>query len=117
MERTEAGTVSEDENLDNERQQILIVTGMSGAGRSTACKALEDLDWFVVDNLPPQMIDPLIEVAAKARDSLPKLAVAVDPGGVEPLDHGPQRGDAAFAGHVQRQGVTVAGGIRKLQNR
>lgn len=78
MERTEAGTVSEDENLDNERQQILIVTGMSGAGRSTACKALEDLDWFVVDNLPPQMIDPLIEVAAKARDSLPKLAVAVD---------------------------------------
>lgn len=63
---------------DTERQQLLIVTGMSGAGRSTVCKALEDLDWFVVDNLPPQMIGPLIEVAEKARDSLPKLAVAVD---------------------------------------
>lgn len=74
----EASTMSDDDNLDDERQQILIVTGMSGAGRSTACKALEDLDWFVVDNLPPQMIDPLIEVAGKARDSLPKLAVAVD---------------------------------------
>ena len=61
-----------------ERQQIVIVTGMSGAGRSTTCKAFEDLDWFVVDNLPPQMIRPLIEVAGKARDSLPKLAVAID---------------------------------------
>lgn len=70
--------MGDDESLDDERQQLLIVTGMSGAGRSTACKALEDLDWFVVDNLPPQMISPLIEVAGKARDSLPKLAVAID---------------------------------------
>ena len=62
----------------DERQQILIVTGMSGAGRSTACKALEDLGWFVVDNLPPPMLRPLIEVAGKARDSLPKLAAAID---------------------------------------
>ncbi|CAG7845575.1 Nucleotide-binding protein [Pseudoclavibacter triregionum] len=63
---------------EGERQHILVVTGMSGAGRSTACKALEDLDWFVVDNLPPQMIRPLIEMAGKARDSLPKLAVSID---------------------------------------
>lgn len=63
---------------EQERQQLVVVTGMSGAGRSTACKALEDLGWFVVDNLPPQMIQPLIELAGKARDSLPKLAVAVD---------------------------------------
>ncbi|RRJ87239.1 RNase adapter RapZ [Gulosibacter macacae] len=61
-----------------ELQQIVIVTGMSGAGRSTVCKAFEDLDWFVVDNLPPPMIRPLIEVAGKARDSLPKLAVSID---------------------------------------
>ncbi|WP_275401661.1 RNase adapter RapZ [Gulosibacter faecalis] len=61
-----------------ERQEITIVTGMSGAGRSTALKGFEDLGWFVVDNLPPQMIRPLVEVAAKARDSLPKLTVAVD---------------------------------------
>ncbi|GGA56889.1 nucleotide-binding protein [Pseudoclavibacter endophyticus] len=70
--------MTDDEGLTDERQQLLIVTGMSGAGRSTACKALEDLDWFVVDNLPPEMITPLIEVAGKARDSLPKLAVAMD---------------------------------------
>lgn len=62
----------------DEHQQIVIVTGMSGAGRSTASKAFEDIDWFVVDNLPPQMIGPLIDVAGKARESLPKVAVAVD---------------------------------------
>ncbi|MDO5051998.1 MAG: RNase adapter RapZ [Pseudoclavibacter sp.] len=64
--------------VEDERQQLVVVTGMSGAGRSTACKALEDLGWFVVDNLPPQMIQPLLELAGKARDSLPKLAVSVD---------------------------------------
>ena len=35
--------------------ELLIITGMSGAGRSTAAKVLEDLGWFVVDNLPPQL--------------------------------------------------------------
>ena len=34
---------------------IVIITGMSGAGRSTAAKSLEDLGWFVVDNLPPEI--------------------------------------------------------------
>ncbi len=76
-----------DEIAENtEPQHILVVTGMSGAGRSTACRALEDLEWFVVDNLPPQMIRPLIEVAARARDSLPKLAVSVDIRGGRLLD-------------------------------
>lgn len=59
-------------------QEITIVTGMSGAGRSTAIKAFEDLGWYVVDNLPPQMIRPLMEVAGRAGDSLPKLTVAID---------------------------------------
>lgn len=61
-----------------ERQSVLIVTGMSGAGRSTASNALEDLGWYVVDNLPPQMLRPLIEVAEHAGDSLPRVAVVVD---------------------------------------
>lgn len=38
--------------------EMLIVSGMSGAGRSTAANALEDLEWYVVDNLPPQMLKP-----------------------------------------------------------
>ncbi|MDP3209546.1 MAG: RNase adapter RapZ [Rhodoglobus sp.] len=59
-------------------QELLIVTGMSGAGRSTVANALEDMGWYVVDNLPPQMMRPLVELAQRAGDALPKLAVVVD---------------------------------------
>ncbi len=58
--------------------EMLIVTGMSGAGRSTAANALEDLDWYVVDNLPPQMLKPLLELTELAGGSLPRVAVVVD---------------------------------------
>src|SRR3954468_16700625 len=61
-----------------EQQEMLIVTGMSGAGRSTVGNALEDLGWYVVDNLPPQMLVPLIDVAEHAGESLPRIAVVVD---------------------------------------
>ena len=60
------------------KQEVLIVTGMSGAGRSTVGNALEDLDWYVVDNLPPQMLRPLVELVDKAGANLPKIAAVVD---------------------------------------
>ena len=41
-------------------QEMLIVTGMSGAGRSTVAHALEDLGWYVVDNLPPALLTQLM---------------------------------------------------------
>ncbi|GAA4975781.1 RNase adapter RapZ [Kineococcus glutinatus] len=63
---------------DRTRPELLIITGMSGAGRSTAGKALEDLGWYVVDNLPPQMLEPLAELAARAGRSVPRIAVVVD---------------------------------------
>ena len=62
----------------NDRQEVLIVTGMSGAGRSTVGNALEDLGWYVVDNLPPQMLRPLIDLAEHAGGSLPKVAAVID---------------------------------------
>ncbi|WP_431277047.1 RNase adapter RapZ [Leifsonia poae] len=65
-------------STDNEQQEVLIVTGMSGAGRSTVANALEDLDWYVVDNLPPQMLRPLIELANRAGSTLPRIAAVVD---------------------------------------
>ena len=61
-----------------QQQEVLIVTGMSGAGRSTVGNALEDLGWYVVDNLPPQMLRPLVELAGKAGNNLPKVAAVVD---------------------------------------
>jgi len=62
----------------DEPGDVLIVTGMSGAGRSTVANALEDLDWYVVDNLPPQMLRPLLELADLAGGAVPRVAVVVD---------------------------------------
>ena len=64
--------------VEAEPQEMLIVTGMSGAGRSTVGNALEDLGWYVVDNLPPQMLRPLVELVERAGASLPRIAAVVD---------------------------------------
>jgi UPF0042 nucleotide-binding protein len=60
------------------QQEMLIVTGMSGAGRSTVGNALEDLGWYVVDNLPPQMLRPLLDLAERAGSTIPRVAAIVD---------------------------------------
>ncbi|QHK19092.1 RNase adapter RapZ [Pseudarthrobacter psychrotolerans] len=58
--------------------ELLVVTGMSGAGRSTAADALEDHGWYVVENLPPQMLGTLAEIVSHAPQSIPRLAVVMD---------------------------------------
>jgi UPF0042 nucleotide-binding protein len=58
--------------------ELLVVTGMSGAGRSTAANALEDHGWYVVENLPPQMLGTLTDLVARMPQSIPKLAVVID---------------------------------------
>jgi UPF0042 nucleotide-binding protein len=57
---------------------LIIVTGMTGAGRSTAAKALEDLGWFVIDNLPPQMLRPTVQLIGAEEGAPAKIAVVVD---------------------------------------
>ena len=56
--------------------RFVIVTGMSGAGRRTACHTLEDLGWYVVDNLPPQLLPELAQIA-RDRD-FARVAVGID---------------------------------------
>ncbi|MDH4160188.1 MAG: RNase adapter RapZ [Actinomycetota bacterium] len=51
---------------------------MSGAGRSTAANALEDLGWFVVDNMPPALLPTLVELAGRGGDSVPRIAAVLD---------------------------------------
>ena len=63
--------------------EVLVVTGMSGAGKSTVAHALEDLGWYVVDNLPPSMIATLWEMTAKTPSS---IAVVIDVRGGEFFD-------------------------------
>jgi RNase adapter protein RapZ len=58
--------------------QVALVSGLSGAGRSTAAKVLEDLGWFVVDNLPPELISTMVELGARARGEITRIAVVMD---------------------------------------
>ncbi|MGL4744057.1 MAG: RNase adapter RapZ [Dermatophilaceae bacterium] len=60
---------------------FIVVTGMSGAGRSTASNVLEDHGWYVVDNLPPRLIPALADLGSEARDSMARnlrIAAVVD---------------------------------------
>ncbi len=79
--------------------EVLIITGMSGAGRTRAAAVLEDLDWYVVDNLPPRMIVPLVDLMTRSGSTLERIAAVVDVRGrefftdlVEVLDHLRQSG-------------------------
>jgi len=76
--------VSDEHEVEHEHerelgaQTLLLITGMTGAGRSTAAGVLEDLGWFVVDNLPPQLIDDVQALVARLGRDEPRLAVVVD---------------------------------------
>jgi len=65
--------------------QVLIITGMSGAGRTRAAAVLEDLDWYVVDNLPAQMLAPLVGMMNRGApgEGVQRLAAVVDARGRE----------------------------------
>lgn len=63
--------------------QVLVITGLSGAGRSTASNTLEDLGWFVIDNLPPALIGPVFELASAPGSSVSRLGLVIDVRGRE----------------------------------
>jgi len=69
--------------IADRKHELLIVTGMSGAGRSTVGNALEDLGWYVVDNLPPQMLGSISDLFSNNENPLPRLAVVIDVRGGE----------------------------------
>ncbi|MBA2474309.1 MAG: RNase adapter RapZ [Pseudonocardiales bacterium] len=58
--------------------EVAVVSGLSGAGRSTAAKVLEDLGWFVVDNLPPELIATMVELGARSQGVVTRIAVVID---------------------------------------
>jgi RNase adapter protein RapZ len=57
--------------------EFLVVTGLSGAGRSQAAGSLEDLGWFVIDNLPPSLIEKIAELAAAPGTTIDRVALVV----------------------------------------
>lgn len=56
-------------------REVVIITGMSGAGRSTVAHAMEDSGWYVIDNLPPLLLTPVFEMTERTSDS---VAVVID---------------------------------------
>jgi UPF0042 nucleotide-binding protein len=85
---------------DRREPEVLVITGMSGAGRTRAASVLEDLDWFVVDNLPPMMIVPLVDLMTRAGSSVERLAVVVDVRGRQYFSE-----LAGALGHLRAAGV------------
>ncbi|MFC4373664.1 RNase adapter RapZ [Nocardia halotolerans] len=76
-----AGAGPEHAGSVTEKQQpveVVIVTGLSGAGRGTAARVLEDLGWYVTDNLPPELIGRMIELGAAADPPIRRLALVMD---------------------------------------
>lgn len=63
---------------EHKQAEVILVTGLSGAGLSTAATALEDLGWYVAENLPPQLVLSMVDLAVRAEPPLQRLAVVMD---------------------------------------
>jgi UPF0042 nucleotide-binding protein len=80
--------------------EVVLITGMSGSGKSVALHALEDAGYYCVDNLPPELLTPF--VALERQHGAPKVAIAMDVRSATSLPLVPQQ-----LRHLQEQGVTV----------
>ena len=58
--------------------EVMLITGMSGAGRSHAANALEDMGWYVIDNLPPKLLITLVDMMTSSGSKVHKLAAVID---------------------------------------
>ncbi|MFZ9879286.1 MAG: RNase adapter RapZ [Candidatus Nanopelagicaceae bacterium] len=56
-------------------RELVVITGMSGAGRSTVAHSMEDSGWYVIDNLPPSLLAPVLDMTERTSDS---IAVVID---------------------------------------
>src|SRR5215207_8556954 len=81
-----------------ERRRIVIITGLSGAGKSNALQAFEDAGYFCIDNLPPRMIPAVMETTARGDGGPDGLVVVVD-----------IRGRRYFGGELERSLEAVEG--------
>jgi RNase adapter protein RapZ len=71
-------TLTQQRSQLDHRGEVVVVTGMTGAGRSTAAKELEDLGYYVVDNIPPQLVTDVVRLVDESRGPMQPIAVVVD---------------------------------------
>ncbi|WP_332629942.1 RNase adapter RapZ [Halalkalibacter flavus] len=74
-------------SIEHEEIQIVIITGMSGAGKTVAVQSFEDLGYFCVDNLPPALIPKFIELIEGSNGKMNKVALVIDLRGRKFFDH------------------------------
>ena len=70
-------------NDEMSKSELLVITGLSGAGKSLVIQCLEDIGFFCVDNLPPILLPKLVELMEQGNPSLQKVAIAIDLRGKE----------------------------------
>lgn len=58
--------------------RTLLITGLSGAGKSSAVKTLEDMGFYCIDNLPVPLVRSILELSGNSSDEIQKLAIVVD---------------------------------------
>lgn len=58
--------------------RFVIITGLSGAGKSQAVKAFEDLDYFCIDNLPPKLIQKFADLCLQSQEKIDRVAIVTD---------------------------------------
>lgn len=75
---TAPGSADDVRAADASDIDVVLVTGLSGAGRGTAAKVLEDLGWYVADNLPPELIARMVDLGLAAGSRITQLAVVMD---------------------------------------
>lgn len=63
--------------------QLIVITGLSGAGKSQAVNCLEDLGYYCIDNMPPELIKNFIELASRGKRAVEKAALVIDVRGGE----------------------------------
>jgi UPF0042 nucleotide-binding protein len=61
-----------------QHSDLLVITGMSGAGKTAVAHALEDLGWWVVDNMPPRLLGQLVATLAEQTDPVTRVAIVAD---------------------------------------
>ena len=71
------------DDANGHRPRLAIITGLSGAGRTTVAKVLDDLGFFVIDNMPPALLERVVELAAAPGSSIDRVALVVDVRGRE----------------------------------
>ncbi|UQA81484.1 RNase adapter RapZ [Gardnerella piotii] len=77
MQSNNASLSSQDAYVSSDFE-VMLITGMSGAGRSHAANALEDMGWYVIDNLPPKLLIPLVDMMTSSGSKVHKLAAVID---------------------------------------